>query len=233
MSGDSFDIAWTATGAAAGNDVCISISNTNTDEKHGKYDGTFRTKVSTGQVTAKFGKKLPIGSYKVRLSVRKKGQERPPCSPDGKVGDDVVIQHVGPPQPVCGNEILEEGEACDHSGFACLIAPPDVPGIPKQDVSRVTSGKWYKSGGSCESNCTKLIPGSRLVREIVHDDVTEADFCDRSKGPHASFCDVENLFYDRPEGNPYSTGFRQVPCSATVKCNDTSGNQSNCAGGKP
>jgi len=118
-TGVTFDIAWTATGAAAGNDVCIAISNTNNGQFHGKYDGQFRKKVSKGKVTAKFVN-LPIGSYKVRLSVRKKGQELPPCGPTGSVGDDVVIQHVAPaPVAICGNGIVEGSEVCDYAGVMC------------------------------------------------------------------------------------------------------------------
>ena len=150
-----FDIKWTTTGAAADNDVCISISNTATRQKHGLYDGTFSTPASKGQVTAKFVN-LPIGSYTLSLSVH--GDDAPCAQRDlFIVRDDVVIHHVAP--ALCGNGVVETGEVCDYAGVRCKgpgVASKTFCNGPADDPTTSCARYWFGStagGGSSATTC--------------------------------------------------------------------------------
>ena len=181
-TGETVTIAWTATGAAAGNDVCIAISNTNNGQFHGKYDGQFRKKVSKGKVTAKFVN-LPVGSYKVRLSVRKKGQEQPPCSPTGAVGDDVVIQHVAPipVATICGNGVVEGVEVCDFAGVTCI-------------GSGIRSRDYFKPGG----DWGRVYPGLWTFNGKQRG-AAECSFCNALVAPPRTATNPDNLYYNRDD----------------------------------
>jgi hypothetical protein len=163
-TGVTFEIAWTATGAAAGNDVCIAISNTVNGQFHGKYDGQFKTKVSNGKVTAKFTKALPSDPYTVRLGVRKKGRQCLSGIPH-KASDHVVILHVAPipVATICGNGVVEGVEVCDH-GADNGVADAYRCGAPYGDSTKYgsatlatipvgTFSQFSRIGISCSQFC--------------------------------------------------------------------------------